>query len=1058
MLLIRRLSIFKRLLAWITGAGLLIALVSGAAHYLFELRLVQSSMLDQMRTVLHSELAHFDRTYATPVSRGLQSLAGAPALDRLLAPGGADDVPAHAAMGRLALSLGAANPGLYRSVAVLGTDGGELALIRIARPLHDAPVLPDVPGTPVPPGNDRATLFEKLRDSNTKGIVFAGPLRGGQPMEFLAGIARRNPTSDAFAGAVIARFDASRYLGHLADTRTFGSSIIWLLDSRGTILYRPSAAPVLDPTPFMFSRQALPPRTLVVSSLTEANAGIWDLFHIALSMPPALFSRQLEDARTITTSVGIAIVLFSALIALIGAKQLTVPIQSLSTAAALVSRGNLDARAPEHWAGELGELACSFNRMVANLERTTVSKAYLDGVIEHIGDAVLIIDERGVIETANPAAQQLFSAHDGDLTGHEAESLLGDAAPTAWRGGAEGPRAPAQGAGGQVREVQGRRVDGSAFCLDMRLTHMAIGGRHFEVCVARDVTERKQTLQALEASERRFRALYQNNPSMFFTIDANGMVISANNFGAKQLGYTAEALIGIPWHRLHVDAERALMEKRLEDSLMQPGNINRWEVHKRCRDGTTRWVRETVRAVNSGDGAIALFSVCEDITEAHRLAQQISYQATHDALTGLVNRREFEHRLHRVLKTAGTAYTENALCYLDLDQFKVINDTCGHIAGDELLRQLGAVLNEKVRNRDTLARLGGDEFAVLMEKCPVSIAGRVADALRRAIQEYRFVWQGKTFTIGVSIGLVPINAASGSPTAVLSAADNACYSAKEQGRNRIHIYREDDVELVHRSHEMQWVARINRALEEHRFQLWCQPIVPVDTYPQSDLSSHYELLIRMEDEEGGIVPPDAFLPAAERYNLSTKLDRWVINTAFHCLSDNPAHVAKLSLCSINLSGLSMGDEEFLDFLLGTFHEVRIPAHKICFEVTETAAIANLAHAGRFINSLRQLGCRFALDDFGSGLSSFAYLKNLPVDFLKIDGMFVKDIVDDKIDRAMVRSINDIAQVMNKQTIAEFVENDAILDELRDIGIDFAQGYGIGRPQPMSEITFLENAV
>ncbi len=372
------------------------------------------------------------------------------------------------------------------------------------------------------------------------------------------------------------------------------------------------------------------------------------------------------------------------------------------------------------------------------------------------------------------------------------------------------------------------------------------------------------------------------------------------------------------------------------------------------------------------------------------------------------------------------------------------------MAGDELLRQLGGLLQQKVRRRDTLARLGGDEFGVLMEHCSLEHALRVANTLREAVEEYRFVWEDKGFNIGVSIGLVPITEISESIAGVLSAADTACYAAKDEGRNRIHVYREDDAELAKRHGEMQWVARIDRALEEDRFQLNFQPIVSVKSGEQK--GAHYELLLRMQDEEGHIVHTSVFLPAAERYNLATKLDRWVVRKAFEWLTRHPEHLERLYLCEINLSGHSLGDGEFLELVIQQLGEAAIPPEKVCFEVTETAAIANLTSATHFIQTLKGVGCHFALDDFGSGLSSFAYLKTLPVDFLKIDGLFVKDIADDPTDLAMVKSINEIAQAMGKQTVAEFVENEAILEKLREIGVDYAQGHYIGGPRPIEEMT------
>jgi diguanylate cyclase (GGDEF)-like protein len=426
---------------------------------------------------------------------------------------------------------------------------------------------------------------------------------------------------------------------------------------------------------------------------------------------------------------------------------------------------------------------------------------------------------------------------------------------------------------------------------------------------------------------------------------------------------------------------------------------------------------------------------------------QLTFNASHDALTGLVNRREFERRTERLLSTVKQDKDEHALCFMDLDQFKVINDTSGHVAGDEMLRQVSSALQSVVRKRDTLARLGGDEFGVLMEHCALDDAHRVATSLQKAIQDYQFVWEEHVFKVGVSIGLVPITESTNSLSLLLRDADAACYVAKDKGRNRIHVYQPDDLETNLRHGEMQWVTRLSQALEENRFCLYAQVIEPLDG--SSDL--HYELLLRMIDNKGETIPPGAFLPAAERYNLITKVDFWVIEHAFGLLKENPAFLEKINFCSINLSGQSLTEPDMLEFIIEKLDNSKIDGTKVCFEITETAAISNLSTAMTFISTLIGQGCRFALDDFGSGLSSFAYLKNLPVDYLKIDGMFVKDIVDDPIDHAMVKSINEIGHVMGMKTIAEFVENDVIKGMLKEIGVNYVQGYGIGKPRPFKEI-------
>ena len=433
---------------------------------------------------------------------------------------------------------------------------------------------------------------------------------------------------------------------------------------------------------------------------------------------------------------------------------------------------------------------------------------------------------------------------------------------------------------------------------------------------------------------------------------------------------------------------------------------------------------------------------------------RLSYQASHDDLTGLLNRREFDARLHNALQEAQVEKNEHVLCYLDLDQFKVINDTCGHIAGDELLRQLGSVLQHGIRKHDTLARLGGDEFGILMEHCDIEHATAVADNLCKQVEEYRFMWENQSYSVGVSIGVVSVNQFSTNAVDLFQAADVACYAAKDAGRNRVHVYTEDDAIAMQHHGEMQWTVRINKAIEEDRFKLYAQTIAPLAS---SNPGYHCEVLLRMVDEDGKIIPPGSFLPAAERYDMMSKLDRMVVEKVFNFLQHQKDRAEALTTCSINLSGQSLTEHNFLEYVTALFDSYDIPPEKICFEITETAAIANLATASKFIQTMKDQGCYFALDDFGSGLSSFAYLKNLPVDFLKIDGMFVRDIVDDPIDFAMVKSINEIAQILNKETIAEFVENDLIMKKLHEIGVDYVQGYAISYPEPLEDIVFADSS-
>jgi len=387
------------------------------------------------------------------------------------------------------------------------------------------------------------------------------------------------------------------------------------------------------------------------------------------------------------------------------------------------------------------------------------------------------------------------------------------------------------------------------------------------------------------------------------------------------------------------------------------------------------------------------------------------------------------------------------LCVLDLDQFKVINDTCGHRAGDEFLQKLSRVFLSKAKEGNVLARIGGDEFALVIENCSYEEAFVFTQGVLKTVNDFQFDWEGHIFKVGVSIGLIHINGKESDVSKLLMQADTACYAAKESGRNRIHLYNLEDSELVERQKEMQWVTRIHEAIKEDQFILYAQAIVPIEETGER----HFELLIRLKESDGAIIPPGAFLPAAEKFDVIDQIDLWVVEKSFSLLANSNKFLDEINFISINLSGKSLTSSSFLTKIIDLINKTELDPSKICFEITETAAIANLSVAIEFINKLKEFGFRFALDDFGSGLSSFGYLKNLPVDYLKIDGMFVKDMVDDAIDLEMVKSINNIGHVMGMKTIAEFVENDEILNKLEMIGVDYAQGYGVGKPLPLSEL-------
>ena len=465
------------------------------------------------------------------------------------------------------------------------------------------------------------------------------------------------------------------------------------------------------------------------------------------------------------------------------------------------------------------------------------------------------------------------------------------------------------------------------------------------------------------------------------------------------------------------------------------------------RDGSSIAVEDSAAPVHlrAGEmiGGVLVFS---DVTATRRMAQRITWAATHDALTGLTNRREFEVRVEAALASARDASRQHVVCYLDLDQFKVVNDSCGHAAGDALLKQLAAVLQAKLRESDTLARLGGDEFGVLLQGCAMERARLIAADLLAAVRDHRLQWQGRSFSVGVSIGLVAVTADTGSRADIFAAADAACYSAKEQGRNRVCVYLSNDAEMAQRRNEMDWAARLTSAIEQDRFALYYQRYLPLTG--DGAEGQHIEILLRLVDEEGRLVLPGSFLPAAERYNVMPQIDRWVIRNVFARYSELAGVLGAPLTCAINLSGTTLNAEGVLDFIREQARQHAVPTGAICFEITETAAINNMRKATEFMRAVKELGFCFALDDFGIGTSSLAYLKTLPVDYLKIDGSFIRNIVHDPIDRAMADTINRVGHIMGLRTVGEYAESQAVIDELRSLGVDFAQGYGVQRPQPL----------
>ncbi len=567
-----------------------------------------------------------------------------------------------------------------------------------------------------------------------------------------------------------------------------------------------------------------------------------------------------------------------------------------------------------------------------------------------------------------------------------------------------------------------------------------------------DVTDRKQTEFTLNAQREMADLTLGSIGDGVLTTDVQGRVQSINRVGQQLTGWSNDDAFGLPVDRVFRIVDET-SDTPFENPVLKCLRLNQTvAVSNRSalisRNGHRVAIEDTAAPIrNAGGETLGAVIVFHDVSHERQLRHELSWQASHDALTGLINRREFEFQVAAALASAKADRNTHALLYLDLDQFKIVNDTCGHAAGDVLLQHLANLLQSHMRDSDVLARLGGDELGVLLLNCPLRQALALAEKLRETIKDYRFVWNRNTFEIGVSIGLVAVDEDSKSTSDLLSAADQACYVAKEQGRNRVHQYQETDQILAKRHGEILWVSRLTEAFEKDRFTLLVQPIDSLN----GTTTRHAEVLLRLQGADGVMVLPGAFIPAAERYDLMISIDRWVIESVCRHMALHPQEGAPGdSVLAINLSGVSLNDDQLHDFVMACFARHGTPPERVCFEITETAAVANLSKAREFMMRLQKCGVKFSLDDFGSGLSSFAYLKSLPVDFLKIDGLFVRDIATNDINRAMVSAINEVGHVMGIKTIAEFVESPEVLRTVKAIGIDFAQGFAISPLQLLAD--------
>ncbi|MEE9339193.1 MAG: EAL domain-containing protein [Methylococcaceae bacterium] len=671
------------------------------------------------------------------------------------------------------------------------------------------------------------------------------------------------------------------------------------------------------------------------------------------------------------------------------------------------------------------------------------SESKFQAIAESANDAIVTANHLGEIIFWNRAASVVFGYTENEILGHSINKLIPDEYLNKHlQGFARANATKNPKLFNQPLQAKGMKKNGTIFPVELSLSTWRSNHQQFFSCFLRDISERIKKQKELN----KLSTAVKQSPNLVVMTNIEGLVEYINPQVEKITGYKKEELIGKHISLLRSSLNSLTDHPEVWEQLKQ-GRAWNGSLQNKKKNGELYWVRETITPINDEVGLATHFiSTQEDITEERKIAKDNAYRASHDPLTGLINRYEFELHLDALLRSTEERET-HALCFIDLDHFKNVNDTAGHLAGDELLRQLSSLMKQVGRKHDKLARLGGDEFALVLPHCEQAKALQIAEVLRQSISEFQLVWDKKTLKVGSSIGVVTIKKGD-QASQVLKLADTACYAAKNTGRNKVYLFRKDDKYLNKKTEERQWLTKIEDALVSNQFALYAQKIVSLD--PAFSIPK-YEVLLRLVDKDKSIIPPGVFLPAAERFNLATKIDCWVIEHTLLWFNEHKAILDELESFSINLSGQSLADASLLPFIIKLINRLKFPTDKLVFEITETSAINNLSQAQSLISGLQKIGVRFSLDDFGSGLSSFAYLKNLPVEFLKIDGMFVKDIEKDPIDRAMVKSINEIGQVMGKKTIAEFVEDQKIVDILKEIGVDYAQGYHYSKPSPFIEI-------
>lgn len=703
-------------------------------------------------------------------------------------------------------------------------------------------------------------------------------------------------------------------------------------------------------------------------------------------------------------------------------------------------------------ASDFVDIAASINRLLDRAgeqqPQSHGEPTLFDALTRTLPEVALV--HTATILLANRAAGELFGVEPETLCGKQVTDLMRPAYRAMVRKHisaeleSDAPLEPI--------EVQLINGDDRDLWVELYSSRIAFEGQPAFMTVARDITHRKSLEASLGRSKLQARITLESIGEGVITTDMSGTIDYMNEAAEQLIGTTRSFALGkrLPDLIALVDeVDRESLGDPVTQCLDERRRINLGRrallVSKQAaREFSTELTASPIRGPDREPaGCVIIF---HDVSEMRGLAREMSYQASHDALTGLVNRAEFERRLEVALKTARGEGAGHVVSYLDLDRFKVVNDSCGHMAGDNLLRELATLLKDKVRDSDTVARVGGDEFGMLLVGCPLEKARQIADDVCDAVAEYRFSWQDRAFDIGVSIGLVEVGHESGSAESVLSAADSACYVAKQQGRGRVHVYSARDEILARERGEIQWLQRLQRALKENQFELFVQPIVAVTG--RVDAGPAAEVLLRMRDDAGKIILPALFLSAAERYQLMSHVDRWVVQAALTAISRGSPHLPEGRTCGINLSAQTLGDEDFLEYVVDLLDHTGVAPGKLCFEIAESAVLENIEYARRFINVLHGIGCQFALDDFGSGIGSFANLKQLSLDYLKIDGSYTRNLEHDSVNREMVTAMVNLARRLDFKVVAEQVEDQETFEAIRELGIEFVQGFVVERPHPL----------